>query len=1038
MKQTKKLLFLTLCMILGVSVVFGQRTVTGTVISDDTRETLPFVSVQVKGTPTGIATSIDGVFSITVPSAEAILVFTFVGYQTLELRADVSKPMSVRMKLSAEMLEAVVITGLFDRPGESFTGSARMISSQELMTVGSTNVFQSLRNIDPSLIMMDNFEFGSDPNRMPGMELRGTSSFNMSGLSESGFRSMYQSDPNQPLFILDGFETNITRIYDLDMSRVESMTILKDAAAKAIYGAKAANGVVVIETRRGLEGEFRVTYRGSVDIEIPDLTSYNLTNALEKLQVEWLGGVYNPNSMLGLPDAETSFNDRMNKALAGLNTDWLSKPLRTGVGTRHAVAFDMTHQLLNVMADISYNNRTGVMKGSDRTTIAGSMNATYRTSDRRFVFRNEMNITSNNASDSPYGTFGDYVRMNPYHDPYDTNGRLLKNFPSIAAAQNNPLWNAQLNTMFTSGYLNFSNNFITEYSPIENLKFRVRVGLVTQRNERDRFYPAEHTRFLGMTSETDRLRRGLYSHGVGRMNRYSGDFSVQYNKAINDHLLMTNFAYNIGETGSYELDYEAEGFPSDKMNSMMFARAFALDGKPRGSENTVRDLGVVGVLGYSYDNRYMADVTLRTGASSQYAPDKRWGMFWSTGVGWNVHNEKWAKNINWFDRLKLRSSIGSTGTQNISSYLTITTYNYYTDNFYRAYREQNPFATELGVHILRLANDELLWQQKLDFNIGFETTIARLTASFDYYIETTNNLVTDLSIPPSTGFRSISENAGQVENKGIDLSLNYQLIKKRDFFLNISGAFSLNTNKLKKISDALRSFNDLQDALVSSNVDGGRWNPVRRYVEGSSMNAIWAVPSLGINPQNGNEIYVRPDGTTTYVWSAANQQIVGDHREKYRGNLGISGEYKGFGASLTCRFLGGGQLYNSTLVQRVENANIYENVDKRVFDGRWSEDNRFAPYKRLQPYRDANGNWVSVPFTQPTSRFVQNRNEFDIASVNIYYNLHRFNVIKQFGFTRLRVAFNMNELHKFSSIKVERGTSYPFARTLSFSVTAEF
>jgi TonB-linked SusC/RagA family outer membrane protein len=759
---------------------------------------------------------------------------------------------------------------------------------------------------------------------------------------------------------------------------------------------------------------------------------------LEKLDVERQGGLYTPGTMNSLPDYEATFNDRMNRALAGVNTDWLSKPLRTEAGTRHAIGFDMTHQRLNVMADISYNNVAGVMKGSNRTTIAGGMSATYRTTDRRFVFRNEMNITSNSASDSPYGTFSDYVRMNPYHEIYDTNGRLVKNFSGVVASQDNPLWNAHLNTILTSGYLNFSNNFITEYSPIENLKFRLRFGIESQRNERDNFYPAEHTQFAGMTSDEDRLRRGSYSHGIGKWNRYSGDFSLQYNKAIGDHLIMTNFAYNMGETGSLELSYDAEGFPSDKMNSMMFARAFARDGKPRGSESTVRDIGAVGVLGYSYDNRYLADVTFRTSASSQYAPDKRWGAFWSTGIGWNVHNEKWAKNINWFDRLKLRSSIGSTGSQNVSSYLTITTYNYYTDDFYRSFRPQNPGGTDLGVRILRLANGELLWQQKLDFNVGFDATIARLTASFDYYISTTNNLVTDLTIPPSTGFGSISENAGQVENKGVDLRLTYRLVNKRDFFLSITGAFSQNTNKLKRISDALRNFNEQQDALVSSNVDGGRWNPVRRYVEGGSMNAIWAVRSLGINPQNGNEIYLRPDGTTTYVWNAADQQIVGDAREKYRGNIGFNGEYKGFGVSVMCRFLGGGQLYNSTLVQRVENANINDNVDRRVFAGRWSEDNRFAPYKRLQPYTDANGNWITVPSTQPTSRFVQNRNEFDIASINVYYNLHRLDAIKQFGFTRLRVGFNMNEIHKFSSVKVERGTFYPFARTLSFSVSAEF
>jgi len=991
-------------------------------------------SVALTGTPRGVITNANGEFRIDrITGSSASVRVSFVGMEIREQTVTVGSPVTIVLRPDVKAIENVVVTGLFDRPGDSFTGAATTIRGEQLALVGSTNIFQALRNIDASLSIMDNLEFGSDPNRMPEIELRGTSVFPLPDGGETSFRRMYENNPNQPLFILDGFETTITRIFDLDMSRVESITILKDAAAKAIYGAKAANGVVVIETTRSRDGSFRISYRGSVDITVPDLTSYNLTNSLEKLEVERLSGVYG-NWQLGFQMRdEELYNYRLNLALSGLNTDWLSKPLRTGVGMRHTVGLELTEGRLNVMADVSYNNVEGVMKSSNRNTLSGSMSATYRLRPK-FLFRNAMSVTYNNNSDSPYGTFEDYVRMNPYHDPYDSQGNLVKEFEG----QTNPLWNARLNTSLTSNYLNFTNNFYAEYSPLQSLRLRLRVGVDTQRDESNRFYPAQHTMFAWMTSEEDMLRRGSYTHGVGRRNYLSGDFTLQYNKQFGRHLIMSNLAYSMGETRSQEISYMAEGFPSDKMNDMMFARGYALNSKPVGRESIVRDASVVGTLGYAYDNRFLADATLRTSASSRYSPDNRWGSFWSIGIGWNVHHEEWARDRRWLERLKLRSSIGSTGSQSVESNLTMTTYNYYTNDFYRTYRPYPASQSTLGAYIMRLANPDLLWQKKFDFNVGFDATISRLSMSFDYYISTTTNLVTQFSLPPSTGYLSISDNAGEVENKGINANMIYRLVSRPGFFMNLTGSFSMNTNTLKKLSDAMRAFNESQDILVDDRVGGGRWKPVLRYIEGGSMTALWAVPSLGINPQNGHEIYVRPDGTTTNTWSPLYQQIVGDSREKYRGNFGFNGEYKGFGLSLTCRFIVGGHLYNSTLVQRVENINIRENVDRRVFEGRWSEDNRFAPFKRLEPYNDADGNYVAIPATQPTSRFVQKRNELDIAAVSAYYDLGRLPAIKDMGFKRLRLGFNMNELHKFSSIKVERGTSYPFARTMSISLSAEF
>ena len=924
----------------------------------------------------------------------------------------------VVLQPDVKTMDEVVVTGMFTRKAESFTGSAKTISGKDLERVGNGNVFQSLRNLDPSLNIMDNMEFGSDPNKLPSMQLRGTSTFPTDGGTD--LRSNYQDDPNQPLFILDGFEATATKIFDLDMNRVQSVTILKDAAAKAIYGSKAANGVIVIETKRPLGGTFRVTYKGSVDITLADLSSYNLANAREKLEIEKTAGVYESSYLPQHQQLQEQYNERMKAVIEGLDTDWLSKPLHTGVGTKHAISFEMGGQNLTGIADFSYNKISGVMKGSEREVISGNVNLAYRL-NRKFLFRNIMSITSNRSDDSPYGEFSEYAGMNPYFSPYDKSGKVTKD-------NNNPLYNATLNTKLTSGYLEFSDNFYTEYQILEGLKAVARIGITTQRSDGDIFYPANHTKFADWEGDKF-MKRGSYQQNTGRFTELNGDLTLQYAKTLKKHFLMANFAFNISNKEHSEVVHYAEGFPSDRMDDITFALQYAENKTPYGAESIVRDVGFVGVLGYTYDDRFLTDFTIRENASSQFGANNRWGTFWSLGVGWNMHNEKFLKEWDWFKQLKIRGSVGTTGSQAFSSYQSIATYKYYTDISYSGM---------LGAYVMRLANEDLKWQEKLDYNVGFDARIWKFTMSFDYYESITDNLIVDLSLPTSVGYNSVKENVGKIKNKGFDLSLTYNVFSNAHGFLNLTGALTTNNNKIMKLSDAMRAFNERQDELVSSREDGGRSKPVLRYTEGGSMNAIWAVPSLGINPANGREIYVRPDGTTTYDWKAEYQQIAGDSQEKYRGNFGFNGEYKGFGLGATCRFIAGGDYYNQTLVDKVENADLTKNVDRRILYGRWSETNKNAPFKTLEPYIDANGDYITVPKTQPTSRFVQHKNELTLSSVNAYYDWRNRTWLKKAGFSRLKLAFNMNDVYTFSSIRIERGTSYPFARTMSFSLTAEF
>lgn len=343
------------------------------IVKDANNEPLPGATVQIKGTTTGVVTDIDGKYSLTVPSdPNATLIISFVGMKTKEVKIGKLENINVTLEEESQALEQVVVNGVFERKANTFTGSVQTFDKEQLKRVGNSNVFESLKNLDPSVMFFDNMSYGSDPNTMPSMAMRGKSSLN---LTDTDLRASYQNDPNAPLFILDGFEVSIQKIMDLDMDRVESLTLLKDASAKAIYGSKAANGVIVIELKKNTDGQLRVTYNGSVSVEMPDLTSYDLCNAEEKLDVEYAYGMYtDPNANFdNQRTMNRIYNQKRQAVVSGINTDWISKPLHVGVGHKHSLSVELGEKALKAIIDLSYNNVKGVMKGSDRSTISGAL-----------------------------------------------------------------------------------------------------------------------------------------------------------------------------------------------------------------------------------------------------------------------------------------------------------------------------------------------------------------------------------------------------------------------------------------------------------------------------------------------------------------------------------------------------------------------------------------------------------------------------------------------------------------------------------------
>jgi hypothetical protein len=340
-----------------------------------------------------------------------------------------------------------------------------------------------------------------------------------------------------------------------------------------------------------------------------------------------------------------------------------------------------------------------------------------------------------------------------------------------------------------------------------------------------------------------------------------------------------------------------------------------------------------------------------------------------------------------------------------------------------------------------LANDDLKWQQKMDYNVGADISIKKkVQLRLDYYQSITQNTLVDYSLPPSTGFATVKENLGKIRNTGLEAKLTYNVWSnpRNRSFLSITAAAVHNKNRILSISDALKSSNEEQDKIANDRFNN---KPISKYYDGMSMNAIWAVRSLGIDPANGQEIYLDKNGNKTYTYSASDMVVVGDKMPKVSGTWGINGEYKGWGLNMAFRYMYGAQLYNQTLIDRVENVDMSYNVDKRVLSSTWQKPGDVKPFKALGSVEIQNpdGTWTRKYIrTQPSDRFVQDRNELSLASLNLSFDFYRYKFIKQLGMERLRCAFYTNDVFMLSSISVERGLSYPFSRKFSFAVQATF
>ena len=973
-----------------------QNDQTGKVIKgrviDGNGEPLVGATIKLKGGNGVYFTDHNGNFEIITKKTREEVTVTYIGHVTQTLFVFPGNETTIPLAADNTSLSEVVVTGFVNKSKVSFTGSQTTVQKDQLLSMGTKNVLESLQSFVPGLVIAENNLAGSNPNKRPDLNIRG--------------RATFDGSANMPLFVVDGTEVSADYVYDMDMNDIESVTVLKDASASALYGSKASAGVIVITTKTMKPGRLRLNYSGTYRLSAPDLTDYRMLNAAQKLEFERLAGLYTDKTDLEHQyRLDKEYNRLAQIVRSGVNTDWLSKPLRNGFSQNHSLSIDGGDDYARYNLGLRYSTDDGVMIGSKRDRLSLFFKFSYN-KPGAFSVNNSTTLMSVDSEESPYGSFSDYVKQNPYEQPYAADGSLHRKLSNL---EENPLYEAQAGNFNKSENLNILNTTTLQvwFSDAFRLNgdFSFTKDMSTSNNFRSPLALSE-------LNKTDVSQRGQLTESHTSLVRYAGKLMLSYNKNLFGKLFTSATAGSTIEANNGDnTSYSSVGYYSANLSHPAFAAGY-VNGKPGGSDNIYRTVGFFANLNSIWDNKYFLDFIYRYEGSSKFGKNTRFAPFWSVGSGWNIHNESFLKGKG-IELLKLRASVGYLGNISFEPYQAITSYNYAAGNNY---------VKGIGAIPKTIGNPDLRWERTLTSNVGVDLTMfkGRWDLTFDAYIKNTDDLLVNVTKAPSVGVASARENLGAIENRGVELRTRVVPISTKQIQWSVSATYAYNKSKIKQISNALMNKNE-----ENRNATGKAPLPI--YEEGGSLTAVKVVPSAGIDPATGREVYIKRDGSYTFDYDARDKVTFGDESPLGQGSLSSYFTYKQWSASASFGYSFGGVVYNQTLVTRVEGANPKNNADERVFNDRWKKPGDYAKYRNIADY--------SVP--QQTSRFVQVNNYLTLQSLSVAYEFTPWQ-IRKLGLTRMRLELLTNDLFYLSSIKRERGLDYPYARSVEMSVRFSF
>ncbi|MCW3462280.1 SusC/RagA family TonB-linked outer membrane protein [Chitinophaga nivalis] len=988
---------LTTMLLLLCMFSFAQsKQITGKVTDAKDGSPLPGVTVKAKGFNTGTVTLTDGNFKLSLPGQAKSIIFSFIGYADQEVILNGQSEFNVKLASDKKELSEVVVLGFGTQVKKDVTGAVAKVSAKEFENQPLPTMETALQGrVTGVYITAGSGKLG----QAADVKIRGTSSVNTSQ------RPLYVVD-GVPIIIADlgtADSEPINPLSTIDPNEIESINVLKDASSAAIYGARGANGVILITTKKGKAGKTAVTLNVSGGTSKPT----HLRKFLNAAQYRELFTEAAKNSGADIAEefAGNTATDDWNK---NYDTDWNDAAFQRGNFKEVTLSVNGGDAKTRYYFSGVINKQKGIIVGNDQDRVGGRLNVEHNISSRAVIGTN-LNVIklsgnrlpSDNAFDNP-------VQLNampPLHPLYDNLGRY-----NSATLYYNNLINLTDGANTMSQFMGVGNVYLS-FDILPNLTFKTDYGF--------NYLNLEEEQYAGKRTQNGGGKNGTAFNSSAKSVSQVFTNTLNYTKNWNEkHDLGVLLGIMYDDNIERNNNVTGENFPNDQFRKIQNA-AKIVGGSS--FESSYSHVSYISRVNYKFLNRYLLQANLNVNASSKfgyYNHAKRYGIFPGAQLGWVASEEAFLRNSKVISFLKVRAGYGLTGNDNIGNF-----------DSRKLYGTLN-YADKIGLVPSRLAPDNLSWEKMREVNLGVDFGFFndRLSGSVDVYRRKTVDMLLDVNIPATGGYTAIRQNLGSMENKGIEIGLNSK---------NLTGEFKWSTNFTFTINR-----NKVLDMDNTSLEPASR--TLGRVIAGEPFGYFYGRKYAGVDPNNGDALYFKADGTTTNDWNAAADMKIGDPNPKFYGGFGNNFSYKNFYLDVQTQFVSGNDIYNQAGTFQANNANYFDNqtVDQM---NRWQKpgDITNVPQARLGV---DNG-------LKKSSRWVEKGSFFRVKSITFGYNVPKkwLSSIKLQSARVYAAANNLFTITNYTGYDPEVNTSYlgaiqlghdfytpPQAKTLTFGINVGF
>lgn len=972
------LMFISLAF-MGVQLAFAQSfVVKGKVVSDEGKEPLIGVSIMQEGSGSGVVTDFDGNYSIQIKgTAKATLKFSYIGMQsqTHEVTAHTGV-LNIVLKSDAQLMDEVVVVAYGVRKKGTIAGSVSTVKAEKMENVPAAGFDQALQGQTPGLMVVSN---SGEPSKAATFQIRGTNSL---------------SSGTSPLFILDGVPISSADFNTISPSDIESISVLKDASSTSIYGARAANGVVVITTKRGRSLDAaKVTFRTQLGFSRLAQDDWSLMNTAERIQYE---------KELGLDKGQNY--DKLSRT----NINWLDMVFNDNAPLQnYELSVSGATEKVNYYVSGGLYDQEGIAVGSDFQRYNFRANVEVKAKDWLKIGTNSMvayeEIEQSVEGDYALNTPIAATRfMLPYWNPYKEDGSFASpSDGSWKGTGENPLeWMAN-NPLTYKKYKAFA-TFFAEVTPLKGLTIRSQVG-------------GDYSHSTGFMQSFPSYKP---NNNIGRAGRNSSDvLNLTISNTANYRFMLKDlhsFNFLVGQEG---VDYRSEGFEvksrgqnNDHLTNVTSGTMAYQWGDATTSYSMV---SFFGRGEYNYDDRYYADFSLRTDASSRFGKNERWSTFWSVGLMWNLRKEKFMQKYNWLSNAQITFSTGTSGNSEIPPY----------DHLALVSGGLN-YAGDAGIAPEQRGNEKLGWEALWTTNVGLHLGFFnRLNVTAEFYNKLTTNMLMEVPVPMADGgYGFVWDNVGEMINRGVEVAVDADVIRTKDFVWNLNANVSYNKNEVTQL------YNGQTEYEVSTTGT--------KFVVGHSAKEFYLNRYAGVNPANGDALWYTKDGEITNEYRESDKVMLGkSFTAPWQGGFGTSVSWKGLMLTAQFSWMADRWMFNNDRFFEESNG-LYTayNQSKRLLYDRWKKpgDVTDIPRHGVTPQMD--------------SRFVEDASFLRLKNVMLGYTLPQGWLKKTRFFTNARIYVqgqNLLTFTKFTGLDPESSSNiyraqYPMSRQYSFGLEVSF